>query len=41
MSIRPYKMLLYLISITMYDEDGNLIIQDDLNLEDQNLDEQD
>jgi len=41
MSIRPYKMLLYLISITMYDEEWNLIGQDDLNLEDQNLDEQD
>lgn len=31
-------MLLYLISITMYDEDGNLIIQDDQNNDDLDLD---
>ena len=41
MSIRPYKMLLYLISITMYDEEWNLIGQDDLNLEDPSSNEQD
>lgn len=40
MSIRPYKMLLYLISITMYDEERNLIGQDDQNLDDQNLGEE-
>ena len=40
MSIRPYKMLLYLISITMYDEEWNLIGQDDQNLDDQNLGEE-
>ena len=41
MSIRPYKMLLYLISITMYDEEWNLIGQDGLNLEDPSSNEQD
>lgn len=40
MSIRPYKMLLYLISITMYDEEWNLIGQDDQNFDDQNLGEE-
>lgn len=34
-------MLLYLISITMYDEEWNLIGQDDLNLEDPSSNEQD
>lgn len=33
-------MLLYLISITMYDEEWNLIGQDDQNLDDQNLGEE-
>ena len=33
-------MLLYLISITMYDEEWNLIEQDDQNLDDQNLGEE-
>ena len=34
-------MLLYLISITMYDEEWNLIGQDDLNLDDPSLNEPD